>query len=151
MRQLGRQLDCGAGLPNNHGMRRRLTAVVLSLVIPLGSLSAPLVHAHPDAAGTDHHHAPEIHAHVGGHSSLHTAYHGAIHDGPRLDDHDAERTVSLQLFVAVAQASFDVPAAAVMTWHLGSPSEAAAHQPVRVVHGHDPPFIASTGSRAPPA
>ena len=137
-------------------MRRTLTAVGLSLVIPLGSLSVPLVHAHPDELGSDHHHANEIHAHLGGHASFHTPHDNVASDGvaptgTRLDDHDAERTVSLQLFVAVAQASFDVPAAVATDWFVNSSAEAAAHHPVRVVHGHDPPFVASTGSRGPPA
>ncbi len=131
-------------------MRRTLTALGLSIAIPLGALSAPLVHAHPDELGTDHHRAHEIHAHFGGHS-LQASHDGIVPDGARLDDHGAERAVSLQLFVAVAQASFDVPAAVVTSWHLRVPAEAAAHHPLRVVHSHDPPFIGSTGSRAPPA
>ena len=40
-----RRLDCRAGFTNNGGMRRTLTAVGLSLAIPFGLLSAPLVHA----------------------------------------------------------------------------------------------------------
>ena len=133
-------------------MRRTLTAVGLSLAIPLGSLSAPLVHAHPDESGSDHHHAHEIHAHVAAHASFHSSTHdGVVPGGTGLNNHDAERTVSLQLFVAVAQASFDVPGAVVTALFLNSPAEAAAHHPLRIVHGHDPPFVASTGSRAPPA
>ena len=153
---VARWLDCRVGLTNNGSMRRTLTAVGLSLAILLGSLSVPLVHAHPDEFNSDHHYANEIHAHVGGHASFHASHDRVASDsvasaGTRLDDHDAERTVSLQLFVAVAQASFDVPAAAVTDWFVNFPAEAAAHHPLRVVHGHDPPFIASTGSRAPPA
>jgi hypothetical protein len=137
-------------------MCRTLTAVGLSLAIPFGSLSAPLVHAHPSESGFDHHHANKIHAHVGGHASFHASHDGVASDGvtptgTRLNDHDAERAVFLQLFVAVAQASFDVPAAIVTDWFVNSPAEAAAHHPLRIVHGHDPPFVASTGSRAPPA
>jgi hypothetical protein len=125
---------------------RTLTAVGLSVAIPLAALSTPLVHAHLDELDTDHHRAHEIHAHVAGHASLPTP-----HGGAALDDHEAERAVSLQLFVAVAQASFDVPVAITAVWQLGAPAEAAAHDPLRIVHGHDPPFIGSLGSRAPPA
>jgi hypothetical protein len=132
-------------------MRRTVTAVGLSLAIPLGALTAPLVHAHPDEHSTDHHHTHEIHAHFGGHSSHQASHDGVVPHGARLVDHEADRSVSLQLFVAVAQASFDVPAAAVTSCYLGSLAEAAAHDPLRVVHGHDPPCISSTGSRAPPA
>ena len=131
-------------------MRRTVTAVGLSLAIPLGALTAPLVHAHPGELSTNHHHAHEIHAHFGGHSSLQTSHDGVVPDGGRLEDRDSERSVSLQLFVAVAQTSFDVPAAVVTSCYLGSLAEAAAHDPLRVVHGHDPPYIASTESRAPP-
>ena len=127
-------------------MIRTLTAVGLSVAIPLGALSAPLVHAHPDQHDSDHHRAHEIHAHVSGHASLPT-----FPDGARLDDHEAERAVSLQLFVAVAQTSFDVPPAAITTWKLGTPAETPAPYSLLIVHGHDPPFIGSLGSRAPPA
>ena len=133
---------------------RTLTAVGLSVTIPLGALSAPLVHAHLDELDTDHHRAHEIHAHVTGHSSLPTALPTALPAttaGPHLDDHDAERAVSLQLFVAVAQTSFDVPAAVVASSQLGTPAEAPARHSLRIVHGHDPPFVGSLTSRAPPA
>ena len=133
---------------------RRLTAVGLSVAIPLGALSAPLVHAHLDELDTDHHRAHEIHAHVTGHSSLPTALPTTLPTttaGPHLDDHDAERAVSLQLFVAVAQTSFDVPAAVVASSQLGTPAEAPARHSLRIVHGHDPPFVGSLTSRAPPA
>ena len=146
MAQSSLRLDCPVGLTNNDCVIRTLTAVGLSVTIPLAALSAPLVHAHLDELDTDHHRAHEIHAHVTGHASF-----PVPHDGAALDDHEAERAVSLQLFVAVAQASFDVPAAVVPVWQLSAPAEAAAHHPLRIVHGHDPPFIGSLGSRAPPA
>ncbi len=153
-----RWLDCPVGLTNNDSVIRTLTAVGLSVTIPLGALSAPLVHAHLDELDTDHHRAHEIHAHVAGHSSLPTALPTTLPtvlptttDGLRLDDHDAERAVSLQLFVAVAQASFDVPAAVVASSQLGTPAEAPARHSLRIVHGHDPPFVGSLASRAPPA
>ena len=145
-----------AGFTNNDSVIRTLTAVGLSLAIPLGALSTPLVHAHLDELDTDHHRAHEIHAHIAGHSSRQTFHDGAAHAGEapnaaRLDDHDAERAVYLQVFVAVAPAAFDVPAAVVTTWQLTTPAEAIAPHSLRIVHGHDPPFISSLGSRAPPA
>ncbi|MDA1183493.1 MAG: hypothetical protein O2930_02465 [Acidobacteria bacterium] len=131
-------------------MRRALTAVTLSLAIPLGALSAPLLHAHSPLVGTDHHDAPEIHAHWGGHTHGHGPRDGVVPGGVELDDRESEGAVSLQLFVAVAQASFDVPPAVVASVDVEVPAEAAAHDPLRVVHGHDPPSLSSTGSRAPP-
>ena len=125
---------------------RTLTAVGLSVAIPLGALCAPLVHAHPDDVDTDHHRAHEVHAHFTGHSTLST-----FPDGARFDDHEGERAVYLQLFVAVPQASFDTPAAAVTCFDLGAPAESPARHSLRVVHGHDPPTLTSLPSRAPPA
>ncbi len=148
------RLDCPVGLTNNDSVIRTLSAVGLSVAIPLGALNAPLVHAHLDGLDTDHHRAHEIHAHVAGHSSPPTVLPTTLPtttDGLRLGDHDAERAVSLQLFVAVAQASFDVPAAVVASSQLGTPAEAPARNSLRIVHGHDPPFVGSLTSRAPPA
>ena len=132
-------------------MIRTLTAVGLSVAIPLGALSAPLLHAHPDELDTDHHRAHEVHAHLTRHASLPIAHDGVARDNARLGDHEGERAVYLQLFVAVAQASFDVPAAVVTSWQLGTPAESAARHSLRVVHGHDPPCFRSLASRGPPA
>ena len=98
-----------------HAVIRWLTAVGLSMAIPLGALCAPLVHAHLDEVGTGHHRAREIHAHFTGHSAVST-----LPAGARLDDHEGERAVYLQLFVAVAQASFDAPPAVATSIELGS-------------------------------
>src|SRR5688572_32002807 len=124
---------------------RTLTAVGLSVAIPLGALCAPLVHAHVDDHDADHHRTHKIHAHVSHHSSHSTAAESRVHDD------EADRAVSLQLFVAVAPASFDVPAAVVTSWDLGALAESPARHSLRVVHGHDPPFLTSLPSRAPPA
>ena len=126
---------------------RTLTAVGLSVAIPLGALCAPLVHAHVDARETDHHRAHEIHAHVSDHAARSTAP-----DGSTVQHEDETgRAVYLQLFVSVAHAGFDIPAAVVMSWkHLGAAAESPAHQSLHVVHGHDPPFLRSLSSRAPP-
>lgn len=132
-------------------MRRALTAVGLSLAIPLGALSAPLLHAHAPQLGADHHDSPEIHAHWGGQTHGHGPRDRVVPEGVERDDHESERAVSLQWFVAVPQASFDVPQGVVTSVDVEVPSESAAHDPLRVVHGHDPPFLPSLGSRAPPA
>lgn len=124
---------------------RTLTAVGLAVAIPLGALCAPLVHAHVDDHDADHHRTRTIHAHLSHHSSHSTAA------GSRVHEDEADRAVSLQLFVAVAPASFDVPAAVVTSWDLGTPAESPARHSLRVVHGHDPPFLTSLPSRAPPA
>ena len=68
-----------------------------------------------------------------------------------LDDNDAERTVYLQLFVAVGVASFELPPAVVSSFDLSVPFAAAPRAQLHVVHGHDPPSGRSLSSRAPPA
>ena len=124
---------------------RAFTAAALSVAIPLGALCAPLVHAHVADGDGDHHGATRIHAHVTGHSPL-----PVVPGAARIDDHDGDRAVYLQLFVAVAQASLDVPAAVVPSWDLATPAESPARRSLHVVHGHDPPFLTSVPSRAPP-
>ena len=129
---------------------RTLTSVGLSVAIPLGALCAPLVHAHVDDHDGDHHRAHEIHAHVSDHVTSDRPTHPAA-AASRVDEDETGRAVYLQLFVAVAYASFDVPAAAATSWDLAAPAESPARQSLRVVHGHDPPFLRSLASRAPPA
>jgi len=132
------------------GVTRSLTAVALSAAIPLGALCAPLVHAHVDGHDADHHGSHEIHAHLSQHShSGHPASSTAA--AVRVEEDEAGRAVYLQLFVAVAHASFDVPAAVATSWDFPVPAERPARHSLRVVHGHDPPFLTSLPSRAPPA
>lgn len=138
------------GLTKNDRMRQTLTAVGLVLAVPLGAISAPFVHVHLRGSGADHHHARQIHAHIDGHAPFHVAREGVGHNGPAVGDHERERGITLQWFVAVSQALFDVPPALVTSVALEVPAESAGHYPVRVVHGHDPPFVSSLGSRAPP-
>lgn len=114
--------------------------------MPLGALCAPLVHAHVDGHDADHHPAHEIHAHFSDHSTRSTAA-----GGPRLQEDETGRPVYLQLFVAVAHACFDIPAAVATSWELGAPAESPARHSLHVAHGHDPPFLRSLQSRAPPA
>jgi hypothetical protein len=124
---------------------RTLTAVALSVAIPLGALCAPLVHAHVDGHDADHHRAHEIHAHFSDHSTHSTA------SGSRMQEDETGRAVYLQLFVAVAHASFHIPAAVAPSWDFVAPGERPARHSLHVVHGHDPPFLTSLPSRAPPA
>lgn len=129
---------------------RGLTAVALSVALPLGALCAPLVHAHLDDHDGDHHRAHEIHAHVSDHVSSDHATHSTA-AGASVDEDESGRAVYLQLFVAVAHASFDAPDAVAMSWDLAAPAESPARHSLHVVHGHDPPFLGSRSSRAPPA
>lgn len=129
-------------------MLRKLIAVGLSVAVQAAALGAPLVHAHLGGHESDHHHGRQaVHAHLFGHPSTHQ------HPAARrsLDDNDAERTVYLQLFVAVGVASFELPPAVVSSFDLSVPVTAAPRAQLHVVHGHDPPSGKSLSSRAPPA
>jgi len=126
---------------------RKLIAVGLSVAVQAAALGAPLVHAHLGGHESSHHHGRQaVHAHFSGHSSSHH------HSGARsLDDNDAERTVFLQLFVAVSAPSFHLPAALVSSFDLIVPAAVAPRDLLQVVHGHDPPVARSRPSRAPPS
>jgi len=124
---------------------RAVIAAALALVLPVAGLGAPFVHAHPDDHATDHHGGRALHAHAAGHAWSHHAA-----SGPALDTADHDRAVYVSAFVAVPAISFSVQRAAVAAFQLVAPVERAAHRPVDVVHGHDPPSGRSLPPRAPP-
>lgn len=129
-------------------MLLKLIAGGLAAAVQAAALGAPLVHAHLGGHESDHHHGRQaVHAHLSGHASSHQHHSGAR----RLDDNDAERTVYLQLFVAVGVASFQLPPAVVSSFDLTLPVAAAPRDRLQVVHGHDPPSGRLLPSRAPPA
>jgi len=132
---------------------RKLIAVGLSVALEAAALGAPLVHAHVGGHESEHHHGRQaMHAHLPGHSSPHAHPAAHQHNASRLsfDDNDAERTVYLQLFVAVGASSFELPPSMVSSFTLTLPIKAAPRDRLQVVHGHDPPFGRSLSSRAPP-
>ena len=127
-------------------MLRKLIAVGLSATVQAAALGAPLVHAHLGAHESDHHQgAQTVHAHFSAHASSHHS------EGRNLDDNDAERTVFLQLFIAVSAPLFHVTPALVAAFDLIVPVAAPPRDLLQVVHGHDPPLAGSGPSRAPPA
>ena len=132
---------------NNALVPRKLVAVGLSLAVQLAVLSAPLVHAHPDAHSTDHHRAREVHAHFGGHAIPARPADESVVDHP--DDHD--RAVFVRPFFGVATAGFDLPLAAPASFELALPCEGRSLRALYGFHGHDPPLIRSRAPRAPPA
>ena len=72
-------------------------------------------------------------------------------DAPALGTDDRDRAVFLNAFVAVASA---LPAGPGMTrgvFEFPVPGEKAAHRGIEGAHSHDPPFLTSLSSRAPPA
>jgi hypothetical protein len=123
-----------------------LIAIGLSVAFQAAALAAPLVHAHVGGHDSDHRHdGSRVHAHFSEHALSH--HHSP---GPRLSD-DAERTVSLQLFVAVSASTFHLSPALLPSFNLILPETNAPRDLLRVVHGHDPPLARSGPSRAPPA
>ena len=131
---------------NNADVLRGVIAAGLCVAIQVAAVCAPLVHAHLGGhESADHHATQTVHAHLSGHSSSHHS------QGRSLDDSDAERTVFLQLFVAVSAPSFHLPPALVSSFDLTAPAAVAPRDLLQVVHGHDPPFDRSRPSRAPPS
>ena len=132
---------------NNDAVVRRLAALGLAFAVPLGAICAPLVHAHLEDHGTTDHHRVRsaVHAHFEGHTGTSVpGHHSSLGPG------GSERTIYLQLFVAVAVASFHLTAATA-TFELATPQEAPAHRSIHVVHSHDPPVLATLPARAPPS
>lgn len=130
---------------NNEGTVRKALVFVLSFAIQAAALSAPLVHTHPDDHATEHHGGRTMHAHWSGHS--HSAH---PLDSPALEPPDHDRAVFLTAFLAVAGFSLVTPSVPPVVFELPVPAESAAHRAVDIAHGHDPPYLQSLPSRAPP-
>ena len=124
-------------------------AGVLVVAVQAAVVGAPLVHAHLGNHAADHHHAVTVHSHFSGHHPSHPSRPPVT--GLRVEDNDAERTVFLQLFVAVNVASFGALSAVVESFEINMAAEAPRRQALLVVHGHDPPFTRLRPARAPPA
>lgn len=125
---------------------RKVIAVGLSLAIQAAALSAPLVHSHPDDQATEHHGTRAVHTHWAGHAHSHHPS-----DAPALGPDDHDRAVFLNVFVAVAASSFPAPGVTHLVFELPVPGERAAQRDLEMLHSHDPPFLTSLSSRAPPA
>lgn len=136
----------------NDAVFRRVVALGVCVCVQLAAVCAPLVHAHVDGHEDDHHAASAVHAHLSGHAHLAGHASGAAPGGdPAVDVGDRERTVYLQLFVAVALSPFEFPAVVPESFSVTPPPGRTAHLVLHVAHGHDPPLSASIAPRAPPA
>ena len=138
---------CGAS-PNNRAVLRRIAAACLVFVLPLGAAAAPLLHVHlDDDHGGDHHEGRALHGHLSEHQ----------HAAPRsdatrhLEEPGDDRTLTPNLFVAMAVHGFELPAIPVERMRLAPTPERAARQVLQVTHGHDPPPLTSLAPRAPPS
>jgi len=130
------------------GVRRHVTALVLTFGVPLGMLWAPFVHAHPDHV----HHASAVHAHLGGHAHHH-GDHGdhEAHLGLTVHEPDGERAIYLDALVALDATPVAIVGAPTPVFRPAAPPELPAHAAVEVTHGHDPPLADPLDSRPPPA
>jgi hypothetical protein len=125
---------------------RNACVFALVLAVQAAAVTAPLVHAHVDDHATAHHGARAIHTHWEGHARSH---HPSQTQTVESDDHD--RPIFLNALVAVAAATLLTPAVAHGVFTLFVPVETAAHRGPDTVRSHDPPFVPSLASRAPPA
>lgn len=119
---------------------------MLSLAIQGAALTSPFLHAHPDDHATQHHGSRAVHTHWAGHGHSH-----GPSERPQLQTEDQDRAVYLNPFVAVTASVVLGPAIIHDAFALPVPSEGVVHRNVGVLHSHDPPFLASLASRAPPA
>ena len=122
---------------------RKLVALVLAIAIQAAGLTAPLVHAHPDALATDHSAHP-VHSHWVAH------HHHESSPVPVVGPVDHERAVFLNAFVAVSVPAGTPAAVTVGFAALPVPPVQAAHRIIEITHAHDPPDARSLPARAPP-
>jgi len=129
---------------------RAIVAVSSAVALQLAALGAPLLHAHVDEHDHDHHGAARVHAHLGGHATVHHARHHD--DDPAIDeDESSERATGVQLFVAVEPSPFSPPSLPQARYALPVPLESIMRRPPAVAHSHDPPLAGTAASRAPPS
>ncbi|MGH9240240.1 MAG: hypothetical protein ACRD3G_19520 [Vicinamibacterales bacterium] len=124
---------------------RKALAVALSIAVQTAALGAPLVHVHPDDHPTAHHGGVAVHTHWSGHT-----HSSAPPDTPAIDAADHDRAVFTNTFVAVTTTALLKAAVTSPVFALPMAVEAPAHGRLDDTRSHDPPFIRSCSSRAPP-
>ena len=107
---------------------------------------SPFLHVHLDAHDGDHHAGHTIHAHVAGHDDVPRPSPG----DPRFDGDAHERTMAVQLFVAVSPGNHATPSLPVSPWTPVAPLRPGPRTRPLVAHAHDPPTTRLLPARAPP-
>jgi len=128
---------------------RRTLATVLAVAVQVSAVTAPMAHVHLDDHETAHHHAREMHTHLAGHGAATRPVDLLV---PSLSDDDGdERVLSVSGFIATSVDSFPGVAAIPVEMAIVIPDDVTISRIPVVSHGHDPPSLSATPSRAPPS
>ena len=131
-------------------MVRQIVAGFLAIAVQASAVTAPMVHVHLDDHDSDHHHAREMHSHLAGHPR-HAAPLLNTHGPSLIDDDEDERVLAVSGFVATSADVFPGVAATPVETAVLIFEDVAVSRIPHVSHGHDPPELAATPSRAPPS
>jgi len=143
-------LDSPVGVVKNQPVARRGLATVLAVAVQVSAVTAPMAHVHLDDHETAHHHAREMHTHLASHGA--PATRPIDPHVPSLSDDDGdERVLSVSGFVATNVDSFPGVTAIPVETAIVIPDEVTISRIPVVSHGHDPPSLSATPSRAPPS
>ena len=130
-------------------MLRRGLASVLAVAVQVSAVTAPMAHVHLDNHDTAHHHAREMHSHLSSHGA--SATRRIDPRVPTLSDDDGdERVLSVSGFIATGVDAFPGVTAIPAEIAIIIPDEETISRIPVVAHGHDPPSLSVTPSRAPP-
>ncbi len=141
------RLDSCARVANNPCVIRSVAAAALVILVPLGTLVAPFVHAHADDHHSSHHDGGRVHAHLAPHVPSAPSH----HTDTSITEDDAEHALNVPLFVAVETVMFKVLLLVPARFALAAPAAPVLSSRPRVAHAHDPPVLGSLQTRAPPA
>jgi len=108
-----------------------------------------MAHVHLDDHETAHHHAREMHTHLSSHGASATRP-ADLHIPSLTDDDGDERVLSVSGFIATSVDAFPGAVAIPVEIALVIPDEETVSRVPVVAHGHDPPGLSATPSRAPP-
>lgn len=129
-------------------LMRRAMAIECCLALIIGFVLAPLQHVHRDEG---HAHSPFIHAHL--HADHHAHHHPHV-DKPgeyEIENSDEDLASPIDTFIVVLTPHISpfIPARAPAM--LPKPAETRSSFALIEERGHDPPRLADSSPRAPPA
>jgi hypothetical protein len=128
---------------------RRLVALQSCVALSVAFTLAPFQHVH-HGGPSDHDHSSFMHAHF--YSALSEGVAGHDDDGPEIErSHDEHSASPLDTFTIVAPTAFALSLPPQIAVLIPVPSISSAIVDTVEECGHDPPAIASSIPRAPPA